>query len=408
MTITTAAPRASAYRGKLRWWTELPLIAVVYALYSGARLMVRGDVDDAVEHGADILHFEQLLHLDPEPFINRLFSEHAFLGVPADFDYASLHYVVTPTILVWLWRRRPTHYRAARAWLMISTLIGLAGFTVVPTAPPRLLPGRHFIDSMSQYGNYGWWGTDASAPRGMGHLTNQYAAMPSLHVGWSLWCGVQLFRYGRHPVLRVLGVLYPLTTAIVVMGTANHYLMDALAGAAVMTAGALLARPLLRGVDWAYAKVGLRPAAAVTVPTVPVASSAASAVSAPSASSTAASAGGTAAAPARAAAGIPAQADRRSGRDRGRGRAGESGGSGESAGDGAQDGPGAGGQDPAGDAVDRPDRPADQAGSAAAGSAEEAAADGGAPLGADAAQDGREGDSPARSGGETAGRGRMS
>ncbi|MBM9508757.1 phosphatase PAP2 family protein [Actinacidiphila acididurans] len=402
MTITTAAPRASAYRGKLRWWTELPLIAVVYALYSGARLMVRGDVDDAVEHGADILHFEQLLHLDPERFINRLFSEHAFLGVPADFDYASLHYVVTPTVLVWLWRRRPTHYRAARAWLMISTLIGLAGFTVVPTAPPRLLPGRHFIDSMSQYGDYGWWGTDASAPRGMGHLTNQYAAMPSLHVGWSLWCGVQLFRYGRHPVLRVLGVLYPLTTAIVVMGTANHYLMDALAGAAVMTAGALLARPLLRGVDWVYAKVGLRPAGAVTVPAVPVASSAASTVPA-------GFAGGTAAAPAQAAVGIPAQADRRSGRDKARGKTpGKDAESGESAGDGAADGPGDVGKDPAADGGERPDRAADQAGSAAAGRAEEPAADGGEPLGADAAQDGREGERPARSGGETAGRGRMS
>jgi hypothetical protein len=250
MTITAAAPRAAAYRGRLRWWTELPLIAVVYALYSGARLLVRGDVDDAVEHGLDILHFEQLTHLDPEGFFNRLFTDHAFLGVPADFAYASLHYIVTPTVLVWLWRRRPTHYRTARTWLMISTLIGLVGFTLVPTAPPRLLTGHHgFIDTMAQYGSYGWWGTDASAPRGMGHLTNEYAAMPSLHVGWSLWCGIMLFRYGRHWTVRTLGVLYPLVTALVVMGTANHYLMDAAAGVAVMGLGFLLAKPALRGVD---------------------------------------------------------------------------------------------------------------------------------------------------------------
>jgi PAP2 superfamily protein len=255
MTITAAAPRASAYRGRLRWWTELPLIAVIYALYSGARLLVRGDVDDAVEHGADILHFEQLLHLDPERWFNRLFTEHAFLGVPADFAYASLHYIVTPSVLVWLWRRRPTHYRVARTWLLISTLIGLCGFTTVPTAPPRLLGGHGFIDTMSQYGSYGWWGTDASAPRGMGHLTNQYAAMPSLHVGWSLWCGIMLWRYGRNPVVRTLGVLYPLTTAVVVMGTANHYLMDAAAGVATMGLGLLLARPALRMVDAVHAKV---------------------------------------------------------------------------------------------------------------------------------------------------------
>lgn len=127
MTITAAAPRASAYRGRLRWWTELPLIAVIYGLYTGARLLVRGDVDDAVGHGADILHLEQILHLDPERWFNTLFTEHAFLGVPADFAYASLHYIVTPAVLVWLWRRRPTHYRTARTWLLISTMIGLTG-----------------------------------------------------------------------------------------------------------------------------------------------------------------------------------------------------------------------------------------------------------------------------------------
>jgi hypothetical protein len=256
MTITATAPRAAAYRGKLRWWTELPLVAVIYALYSAARLLVRGDVDDAVQHGADILHFEQWTHLDPERFFNNLFTHHAFLGVPADFAYASLHYVITPSILVWLWLRRPTHYRVARTWLLMSTLIGLLGFTTVPTAPPRLLPGAHgFMDTMAQYGNYGWWGTDASAPRGLGHLTNQYAAMPSLHVGWSLWCGIILWRYGRHRVVRVLGLLYPMVTALVVMGTANHYLMDAAAGAATMAIGFLLSKPALRLTDLVLARV---------------------------------------------------------------------------------------------------------------------------------------------------------
>jgi hypothetical protein len=268
MTITAAAPRAAAYRGRLRWWTELPLIAVVYALYSGARLLVRGDVDDAVEHGADILHFEQLTHLDPERWFNQLFTDHAFLGVPADFMYASLHYVVTPSILVWLWLRRPTHYRRARTWLLLSTLIGLVGFTTMPTAPPRLLPGAHgFMDTMAQYGSYGWWGTDASAPRGLGHLTNQYAAMPSLHVGWSLWCGIMLFRYGRNVAVRAIGVVYPLTTALVVMGTANHYLMDAAAGVATMGVGFLLSNPVLRVLDHFQARLHRRPAPVALVTT---------------------------------------------------------------------------------------------------------------------------------------------
>ncbi len=115
--------------------------------------------------------------------------------------------------------------------------------------PPRLLPGGNgFIDTMAQYGSYGWWGSDASAPRGMGHLTNEYAAMPSLHVGWSLWCGIMLFRFGRHWTVRALGVLYPVVTALVVMGTANHYLLDAAAGVLVMGIGFALTYVIKRAV----------------------------------------------------------------------------------------------------------------------------------------------------------------
>ncbi|MDG9702141.1 phosphatase PAP2 family protein [Streptomyces sp. DH37] len=242
-------------RTRLRWWTELPLIAVVYGVYSAGRLLARGDVSTAVDHGLAILRLEERLSLDPERFLNRLFTGHAWLGVPADFAYATLHYVVTPAVLVWVFRRHSAHYRRLRTWLMVSTLIGLAGFTLVPTCPPRLLAAAHgFTDTMAQYGEYGWWGGEASAPRGLGGLTNQYAAMPSLHVGWALWCGVVLWRLGgRGPWARAAAVGYPLLTTVVVMGTANHYLLDAVAGAAVMGAGLLLTRPALRCADRAAA-----------------------------------------------------------------------------------------------------------------------------------------------------------
>jgi hypothetical protein len=250
MTISATAPRAATFRGRLRWWTELPLIAVVYGLYTCVRLLVRGDVDDAVEHGIDILHLEEILKIDPERWLNQLFTNYHSLGIPADFWYASLHYVVTPAVLVWLWRRRPSQYRLARTWLMITTLLGLVGFTLMPTAPPRLLSSGHgFIDTMGQYGSYGWWGDSASAPRGLGGMTNEFAAMPSLHVGWSLWCGFMLWRYGRSPLLRAAGVIYPLGTTLVVMGTGNHYLLDAVAGAMVLSVSYLLAPRALRVVD---------------------------------------------------------------------------------------------------------------------------------------------------------------
>ncbi|MFF4436839.1 phosphatase PAP2 family protein [Streptomyces sp. NPDC001621] len=233
-----------------RWWTELPLILLVYGCYSAGRLLARGDVSGAVDHGLSILRIEKLLHLNAEHPLNRLFTREPWLGVPADFWYASLHYLVTPAILVWLFRSRAQYYRAARTWLMTSTFLGLIGFTLLPTCPPRLLSASHgFVDTMAQYSSYGWWGGEASAPRGLGGMTNQYAAMPSLHCGWALWCGVMLWRHGGTRLTKVLGVAYPLLTAIVVMGTANHYFLDAVAGVAVMGVGLLLAPHVTRVAD---------------------------------------------------------------------------------------------------------------------------------------------------------------
>ncbi|GGM91246.1 phosphatase PAP2 family protein [Streptomyces fuscichromogenes] len=239
-----------AVRTRLRWWTELPLILLVYACYSAGRLLARGDTGTAVDHGLAILRVEKALHLNAEHPLNRLFTQEAWLGVPADFWYASLHYLVTPAILVFLFRKRAEVYRRARTWLMTSTFIGLIGFTLLPTCPPRLLAAKYgFVDTMAQYSSYGWWGGEASAPRGLGGMTNQYAAMPSLHCGWALWCGVMLWRHGGNRLTKVLGVAYPVLTALVVMGTANHYFLDAVAGVFVMGVGYLLAPYVMRAAD---------------------------------------------------------------------------------------------------------------------------------------------------------------
>lgn len=231
-----------------RWWTELLLIVVVYGAYTGARLLARGDVSTAVDNGLAILRFEQALGLNAEHPLNKLFTQQAWIGVPSSFAYAALHYLVTPALLIWLFIRRPAQYRLMRGWLVISSMIGLIGFTLLPTCPPRLLSGRHgFVDSLAQYSDHGWWADDASAPSGLGDLTNQYAAMPSLHVGWALWCGVVLWRYGRRsPLTQTLAIGYPLMTTVVVMGTANHYFLDAVAGVMVMGLGLLLTPWLMR------------------------------------------------------------------------------------------------------------------------------------------------------------------
>ncbi|GHJ37317.1 phosphatase PAP2 family protein [Streptomyces sp. TS71-3] len=265
MPQTDAPVTGATVSFRLRWWTELPLILAVYATYSAGRLLARSGAAVPTRHGLTILHLERVLHLDVEGPLNRLFAHHLAIGLPSDFWYASLHYLVTPAIVVWLFRTRPDQYRISRTWLLLSTFVGLVGFALLPTCPPRLLPPANgFIDTMAEYSSYGWWGGDASAPRGLGGMTNQYAAMPSLHVGWALWCGLMLWRHGRSPLTRVAAVGYPLITTIVVVGTANHYLLDAVAGVAVMAAGLLLSRPALRLADTARARLTGRLAPALT------------------------------------------------------------------------------------------------------------------------------------------------
>ncbi|WP_051943559.1 phosphatase PAP2 family protein [Streptacidiphilus rugosus] len=252
-TATTTAPRAedsptpSPGVARSGWLRELLLVAGVYFAYDGSRLLVRNGLERAQRDATRLLDVEQWLHLDPERWLNADFSSHQWLGIPADFAYATLHYAVTPAVLIWLWRSHRAVYRRARTWLGISTVLALVGFVLFPAAPPRLLPAWFgFTDTMAQHAAVGWWGQSASAPAGLGSLTNEFAAMPSLHVGWALWCGLMLFAHAKDRTVRTLGLLYPVVIALVVMGTANHYLLDVLAGAGVVVVGRLLVGPALR------------------------------------------------------------------------------------------------------------------------------------------------------------------
>jgi len=211
---------------------ELCLIAVVYSLYDGSRFFVAGHQSTALQHSIGVLHLEKMMDIAWEQTLNVYVSTHAVLAVPADYMYATLHYLVTPLVLIWMWRSHRDAYPRARTTLAVATVIGLVGFSLLPVAPPRMLPG--FVDTMAQYAGTGWWSTDASAPRGVGSFTNQFAAMPSLHVGWALWCGWQMVRFGKHLITRISGVLYPALITLVVVATGNHYLLDAFAGIGVV------------------------------------------------------------------------------------------------------------------------------------------------------------------------------
>jgi hypothetical protein len=213
-------------------------------VYEGVRLAVQGGLPQAVAHGRRIIALEHSWHIAVDSTVNAYVTSRPLLAVPACFAYATLHDAVTLGVLVWLWRRRPLAYPTARTALVIATLVGLAGFWLLPVAPPRMMPG--FTDTMLVYGHYGWWGDAASAPRGAGGLTNQFAAMPSLHVGWAVWCGWKITLLARSRWLRVLGAVYPAFIIWVVVGTANHYVLDAIAGLVVIVFGLLCAWAIRR------------------------------------------------------------------------------------------------------------------------------------------------------------------
>jgi hypothetical protein len=238
--LAPAARGRRLFSGGTTWWREFLLLGVVYGLYELSRGLADTDVGSALANGRDILHLERVWGLSPERVLQEAIEHVTWLAVGASYFYSLMHYLVTPVVLVWMYRKHHEHYAPARTALALSTALGLIGYLTLPTAPPRMLPHSGLQDTLAHTSGYGWWGAEGSVPRGLGSLTNQFAAMPSLHVGWAIWCGVLVAVYARRRWVKALGIAYPIATTIVVMATGNHYLLDAFAGAVTMAAGAAL------------------------------------------------------------------------------------------------------------------------------------------------------------------------
>lgn len=216
---------------------ELLLIRVTYAAYAKVRLAATGGSnsagrDRAEEHGQQVLDLERLLRMDVEHAVNHAVAKVGWLREFFDLYYTSFHFIVPLTVLGLLYWRRPVDYRWARSALGLATLLALVGFLLYPLAPPRLMPDLGVIDTVHGVQDFSQpdYGT-------LTHLTNQYAAMPSLHFGWSLWCGLVIALLAPKPWMKALGWLHPLLTAASIVATGNHWILDAAGGAVVVGAG---------------------------------------------------------------------------------------------------------------------------------------------------------------------------
>jgi len=135
-----------------------------------------------------------------------------------------------------LWWRRPGPYRMFRNCLVVINLIGFVVFWLYPLAPPRMLGSAGFVDVVAVRHAVGAWSSGALASQ-----ANELAAMPSLHMAWAVWCSLAVRSITSRRTVRMAAWAYPVVTALVVIATANHYLLDVVAGVATAVVSVLIA-----------------------------------------------------------------------------------------------------------------------------------------------------------------------
>ncbi|MFF8789580.1 phosphatase PAP2 family protein [Streptomyces sp. NPDC015125] len=215
-----------------RLWFEILLIGVGYWTYSVIRNAVPEQKAKALRNADWIWQAEHSLGIAVEHTVNHAVNSVTWLIVTMNYYYATLHFIVTIGVLVWLYRWHPGRYAAARLALFATTGVALIGYYFYPLAPPRLMPDGGFVDTLVHHGT---WGSMASG--NLASMSNQYAAMPSMHIGWSLWCGITIALLAKPLWAKALGLLYPATTLLVIVSTANHFWLDAMGGVVCLAFG---------------------------------------------------------------------------------------------------------------------------------------------------------------------------
>ncbi len=208
-----------------RWYVEVIGAVAGFELYDAILARRWGDAEQAVLAGRGIDPAERSLHLAPEHAFNSLASTHASLAIVSGYWYALTHVLITACVLVYLWTRRPNDYARLRTALVTISLLGLLVFWLEPVAPPRFTV-RGLTDPLTEHDILG----AAHVHKG---LVNLYAAMPSLHIAWATWCAISVVVTCPSTRWRHLAWAYPLLMTGDVLTTANHYLFDVLAGAAL-------------------------------------------------------------------------------------------------------------------------------------------------------------------------------
>jgi hypothetical protein len=234
-------PRRRRWRGgrtlrdgrRLYWWVELIAAAVFYEVYSFIRNLHHSTPAEARANALDIIRWERALGMFHEQAVQAWADGwHAGI-VAANYFYGSLHFIVTVGVMIFLYRKWTDDYPLWRNTLAIGTAL----------APPRMFDGSTFhmnlgfIDTLAK--DPAFWSFNEGA---MKKISNQFAAMPSVHCAWAGWCACALVPRLRYGWAKALAILYPACTVTVIVVTANHWFLDAVGGFFVLAVGYGLAR----------------------------------------------------------------------------------------------------------------------------------------------------------------------
>ena len=238
---------------KLFWWREILIVIVVDVVYETIRNLSAGKPDKAYENALLIIDWQRNFGIWHEQAVQNFALNYTPLIVFANYFYGSVYIAATLFTLVFLYSKFPDDYSLFRNTLAIGTLCGLIGFALFPLMPPRLLDDTillngvnagnwfGFVDTLVEYPTF-WSFNDETIKS----LSNQFAAMPSLHCGWAFFTLIALLPRVKSRWAKTLVVLYPIMTVYVVVITGNHYVLDAVAGFLLFTVAYLIARKVTR------------------------------------------------------------------------------------------------------------------------------------------------------------------
>jgi membrane-associated phospholipid phosphatase len=224
MTAFVAAGRRHLPRGWLDLGRQLAIWFGFLGLYQIARGVADRNPTRAFENGLGVIRIEERVGDLFELTAANLITGSRFLSFLVSWTYWNSEFTVVGLALLWVYLRRNEAFTRFRNAILLANVLGLIGYVLLPTAPPRMFPSVGFLDTLDRFGglNHGSGLVSLAA--------NPYAAMPSLHAADALIVGIVLATVVRRPVWKALWLLWPLWVWFAVMATGNHFWLDVLAG----------------------------------------------------------------------------------------------------------------------------------------------------------------------------------